>query len=93
MIEPKQNDPTRFGQVVWLVYTASRKVVVLCLSLMVALVVVDVFGRSLLGSGLPGTVEINEYLLVIMGFLSIAQTHYETGHVEVNLLDFDVHFF
>lgn len=67
-------------------YLASRAVIIGCLAIIVFLVVVDVTGRSLFGSGLPGTVEINEYLLIIIGFLGIFQTDHEKGHVSVDLL-------
>lgn len=64
----------------------SRRTVSLCLFLMVSLVVVDIFGRTVFGNALPGTVEINEYLLIIAGFMGIAQTHSVNGHIFVELL-------
>ncbi|WP_155307194.1 TRAP transporter small permease [Desulfosarcina widdelii] len=69
-----------------IIYSITKSVIVSCLALMVVLVVIDVAGRSMTGSGLPGTVEINEYLLVVVGFMGIFQTHHEKGHVDVNLL-------
>jgi len=85
---PKENDQTDKRQP-WLLYflnimySVSTKITISCLVVMVALVVFDVCGRSLLGSGMPGTVEINEYLLIILGFVGIIQTHHTRGHVGV----------
>ena len=64
----------------------SRNLIVGILGLMVLLVVVDVAGRNLIGVSCPGTVELNEYLLVIIGFIGIFQAHCENGHVSVDLL-------
>ncbi len=67
-------------------HSVARNVVGVCLAVMVLLVVMDVAGRSILGAGLPGTVEINEYLLVVIGFIGIFQTYHEKGHISVDLL-------
>jgi len=56
------------------------------LTLMVALVVIDIIGRTFIGSGLPGTVEANEYLLIIVGFVGMVQTYHERAHVSVDIL-------
>ncbi len=86
MYLPQKKGKHWLQQPVRIVYLMARAVVSTCLGLMVFLVVIDVIGRSISGSGLPGTVEINEYLLIIVGFLGIFQTHHEKGHVCVDLL-------
>ncbi|MBW1715671.1 MAG: TRAP transporter small permease [Deltaproteobacteria bacterium] len=67
-------------------YLIARNVVIACLTAMVFLVVIDVALRTLTGSGVPGTVEVNEYLLTVAGFLGIFQTYSEKGHVSVGIL-------
>lgn len=76
----------RGRQWVSLLYKASRNLVAGVLGLMVLLVVVDVTGRNLFDLSFPGTVELNEYFLIIIGFIGIFQTHHENGHVSVDLL-------
>jgi len=48
---------------------------------------VDVVGRDLLASPLPGGFEITEFLLASLIFLGLPLVTAEAGHVEVDLLD------
>jgi TRAP-type C4-dicarboxylate transport system permease small subunit len=67
-------------------YSLARKVVSLSLFVMTVLVVCDILLRTFLDFGIPGTVETNEYLLVIVGFMGIVQTNGRRGHITVDLL-------
>ena len=64
----------------------SQRTVSFCLFAMIFMVVLDILLRSLFQSGLPGTVEINEYLLIIAGFMGIVQTNSINGHISVELV-------
>jgi len=64
----------------------ARKIVAVSLLAAVVIVVVDVSVRNILGKGIPGSVEINEYLLVIIAFMAIVQTNGLKGHITVDLL-------
>jgi TRAP-type C4-dicarboxylate transport system permease small subunit len=64
----------------------ARKMVVIGLLAVILIVVADVMVRNLLGTGIPGSVEINEYLLVIIGFMGIVMTNGLKGHITVDLL-------
>lgn len=64
----------------------SQRTVSFCFFAMIFIVVLDIFLRSLFQSGLPGTVEINEYLLIIAGFMGIVQTNSSNGHISVELV-------
>ena len=69
-----------------LVFTISSKLVILCLFAMIVIVVYDIVSRSLFKTGIPGTVEINEYLLIIVGFMAITMANGLGGHITVDLL-------
>jgi TRAP-type C4-dicarboxylate transport system permease small subunit len=64
----------------------AKRIVSLCLFAFVALVMVDVFLRSIFRSGLPGTVETSEYLLIITAFMGIVYTNSVKGHLAVDLV-------
>lgn len=64
----------------------AKRIVSLCLFAFIALVMVDVFLRSILKSGLPGTVETSEYLLIITAFVGIVYTNSVKGHLAVDLV-------
>jgi len=53
---------------------------------MMALVVINIFGRYLLNKPLDGTLEFTESLLVLIIFLSVALTQFDGGHIRVTLL-------
>lgn len=61
-------------------------VVVACHLAMVAYIPADIAGRSFLGSGIPGGVEIGEFMMVLVGFLGMAQAQKMGAHVDVDLL-------
>lgn len=61
-------------------------VVFFCLFFMTFYVTLDIIIRTISGSALEGTVEINEYLLVIVGFLGMVHTNRHRGHITVDLL-------
>jgi TRAP-type C4-dicarboxylate transport system permease small subunit len=64
----------------------SRKTVSFCLFGMITLVACDIILRTFSIGNVPGTVEINEYLLIIVGFIGIALTNSLNGHITVDLL-------
>lgn len=86
MIKPQKTVSHFFQRILRWIYLGSRSVVILSLFLMIIVVVLSVSSRSLTGSGLPGSVEITEYLLVIVGFIGIFHTYHERGHVSVSLI-------
>ena len=69
-----------------LAFTISSKLVILCLFAMIVIVVYDIVSRTLFKAGIPGTVEINEYLLIIVGFMGITMANRLGGHITVDLL-------
>jgi TRAP-type C4-dicarboxylate transport system permease small subunit len=68
-----------------LTYSISMKVVSFCLLAMTILVACDIVLRTVFDVGIPGTVETNEYLLVIVGFMGIVETNGRRGHITVDL--------
>ena len=60
-------------------------VIYFCLFFMTFYVTFDIIFRSLSGSAMEGTVEINEYLLVVAGFFGIVHTHKHKGHITVDI--------
>ncbi|MBW1613958.1 MAG: TRAP transporter small permease [Deltaproteobacteria bacterium] len=64
----------------------SSKVVFVCLFIMAFYVGCDIAIRTFTGSSLQGTVEINEYLLIIVGFLGMVHTNNQRGQITVDLL-------
>ncbi len=69
-----------------LTFTISSRLVVLSLFAMIGIVVYDIVLRTLVQMGIPGTVEINEYLLIIVGFMGITMANRLGGHITVDLL-------
>lgn len=61
-------------------------IVVACHLLMVSYIPADIAGRSFLSSGIPGSVEIGEFMMVLIGFLGLARAHKLGAHVDVDLL-------
>ncbi len=64
----------------------SYKLVFLFLIVMTVLITIDIILRSFFGLSIDGTTEINEYILVIIGFLGLAQTQANKGHISVDLI-------
>ena len=56
------------------------------LFLMMFLTIVDVFLRKVFSRSLLGTVEVTEFMLVILIFFSLAQTEIFNSHVKVDLV-------
>ena len=56
------------------------------LFLMMLLTIVDVFLRKVFSRSLLGTVEVTEFMLVILIFFSLAQTEIFNSHVKVDLV-------
>jgi len=54
--------------------------------LMVALTVMDVFGRYVLGKPLPGVIEFNEVLMVCVVFLGLGLSQKEKAQIRAELL-------
>lgn len=54
--------------------------------LMVALTVMDVFGRYVLGNPLPGVIEFNEVLMVCVVFLGLGLSQKEKAQIRAELL-------
>jgi len=54
--------------------------------ILMLLVTCNVFSRFLLGKPMRGTVEISEFMLVFIVFLSLALTQFLGGHVRVELV-------
>jgi TRAP-type C4-dicarboxylate transport system permease small subunit len=61
-------------------------IVVACHIAMVIYIPADIAGRSLFGSGIPGCVEIGEFMMILVGFLGMAQAQKMGSHVDVDLL-------
>jgi TRAP-type C4-dicarboxylate transport system permease small subunit len=53
---------------------------------MMLLTITDVFLRKVFSQSILGTVEMTEFMLVILIFFSLAQTELVNGHVKVDLL-------
>lgn len=53
---------------------------------MMLLTITDVFLRKVFSRSILGTVEMSEFMLVILIFFSLAQTELVNGHVKVDLL-------
>ena len=64
----------------------SSKMVFVCLLVMTFYVVSDIVIRTFTDSSMQGTVEINEYLLIIIGFLGMVHANNQRGHITVDLL-------
>ena len=56
------------------------------LVIMMLLTVTDVFLRKVFNQSVLGTVEVTEYLLVIVIFFTLADTEFLDGHVKVDLV-------
>jgi TRAP-type C4-dicarboxylate transport system permease small subunit len=56
------------------------------LFLMMLLTIVDVFLRKVFSQSLLGTVEVTEFMLVVLVFFSLARTEALNGHVKVDLV-------
>ena len=54
--------------------------------IMLIMLVVNVFGRVVFLSPIPGTKELEEFLLVLVAFLGLAYTGLKKAHVRVDLL-------
>ena len=53
---------------------------------MMGLTVIDVFMRKVFSNAILGSVELTEYMLVILIFFSLAETEVAEGHVKVDLI-------
>lgn len=53
---------------------------------MMAMITVNVLGRYLLNTPLPGTFEVSQSLLTVLIFFSMALTQYHHGHIQVIFL-------
>ena len=58
----------------------------LILFLMMLLTITDVFLRKVFSNSILGTVEVSEFMLVILIFFSLAHTEVLNGHVKVDLV-------
>ena len=58
----------------------------ICLLIMMLLTVVDVLLRSFLNSSIPGTVELTEYLMVMVGFLCLGWCAMKGGNIKVEII-------
>ncbi len=58
----------------------------ICIMIMIFTIVPDALGRKFLGQPLPGTLEINEMLMVIIVFMGQAWTQREKGHVKCEVI-------
>jgi TRAP-type transport system small permease protein len=56
------------------------------LFLMMLLTAADVLGRKLFSHSVMGSVELSEFMLLILIFFSLAQTEAKNGHVKVDLV-------
>lgn len=65
---------------------ALNRVASLSLFLMMLLTIMDVFLRKAFRSSILGTVEITEFMMVILVFLGLAWTELLDGHVRVDLI-------
>jgi len=74
------------SKVVKVLNSFSYAIVFLFLLVMMILVTTDIILRSFLGLNIGGAIEINEYLLVLIGFLGLAQTQANKGHIAVELI-------
>jgi len=71
------------------VYPLSKlmsRVAMVILFFMMGLTVIDVFMRKVFSNSILGSVELTEYMLVILIFLSLAETEVTEGHVKVDLI-------
>ncbi|MFQ5850539.1 MAG: TRAP transporter small permease subunit [Candidatus Binatia bacterium] len=73
---------TRFGRAVALMNSLSG----LVLFFMMFLITFDVAGRYLLSEPITGTLEITEFLMVFVIFLSISCVQQRKGHIRVQIL-------
>jgi C4-dicarboxylate transporter DctQ subunit len=48
--------------------------------------IISIIKRIIVGTGLVGTVEIGEYLLVMIGFFGLAYTQHLKGHIAVDVI-------
>jgi TRAP-type C4-dicarboxylate transport system permease small subunit len=55
-------------------------------ALAMLLIVADVFGRRFFNQPITGTLEINEFMLVIITFCTIAFCQFIKGHVTIDIL-------
>lgn len=53
---------------------------------MMAMTIIDLFLRNFTNSGILGSVEITEFLMVIVVFCSLAQCEADDGHIRVDLV-------
>jgi TRAP-type C4-dicarboxylate transport system permease small subunit len=71
------------------VYPISKvvnRVASVALFCMMFLTIADVFLRKMFSSSILGTVEVTEFLLLIVVFFALAQTEVLNGHVKVDLV-------
>lgn len=72
-----------------LIHTLSRLlnlVGVIVLPIMMLLTVGDVFGRYTLNRPIPGTLELVQFMLLIVVFLGLAYTASDKGHVSIDFV-------
>ena len=77
---------TFLSRTIKIVNAVSYVFIFVILGLMTVLVSADITIRSLFGFGIEGTIEISEYLLVIIGFLGLSETQARKGHISVELV-------
>lgn len=78
----------RHGLENW-VHPVSRlmsRIASVVLFLMMLLTILDVFLRKVFSKSILGTVEISEFMLLILIFFTLAQTEVMNGHVKVDLV-------
>ena len=77
---------TFLSRTIKIVNGVSYAFIFFILLVMTVLVSADITLRSFFGFGIEGTIEINEYLLVIIGFLGLSATEARRGHIAVELV-------
>jgi TRAP-type C4-dicarboxylate transport system permease small subunit len=78
----RDSNTVRFGRIVAMMNSLGGYV----LFFMMFLITFDVFGRYLLSRPITGTLEITEFLMVFVVFLSISCVQQRKGHIRVQIL-------
>ena len=81
----EQSELKGFGKAVFLVSQTMNRVACAVLFGMMLLTTADVFGRKAFSHSILGTVELSEFMLGALVFLSLSHTEFMDGHVKVDL--------
>lgn len=75
-----------FQSLVYPVSKVMNRIASIILFFMMALTITDVFLRKVFSRSILGTVELTEFLMLILVFFTLAQTEILNGHVKVDLV-------